>query len=158
MALRKITDEEIAVKGVAAAPDVLNGTAAENKRLFDRLVRELVAVCFNSLVSQLEALGVENILQTASAEMKYLRVTAEGVVQYSADGETWTAVHSGASGTGSAGGGVAVGSVLYNAAQNLTDAQKEQARANIGAVSAAELKESTGSISSALDTINGEVV
>lgn len=101
----------------------------------------------DTLLPALERLGVGAILQTASAEMKYLRVTAEGVVQYSADGETWTAVHSGASGTG---GGVAVDKTLTVAG----------AAADAKAVGDAlkELKEPIGSISSALDTINGEVV
>lgn len=101
MALRKITDAEISAKGVVAAPDVLNGTAAENKATFDRLVRELVAVCFNDLVDQLEALGVDAIIQTKSENMKYLRVV-DGALQYSADGAKWAGI-SGGSGEGASG-------------------------------------------------------
>lgn len=101
MALRKITDAEISAKGVVAAPDVLNGTAAENKATFDRLVRELVAVCFNDLVDQLEALGVDAIIQTKSENMKYLRVV-DGALQYSADGAKWAAL-TGGSGEGASG-------------------------------------------------------
>ena len=156
MAIEKFNKNMAIIAALDDEPNDVGGlTAAELKAKFDEGGQALKDYLNATLLPALERLGVGAILQTASAQMKYLRVTAEGVVQYSADGETWTAVHSGASGTG---GGAAVGSVLYNAAQNLTDAQKEQARANIGAVSAAELKEATGDISSALDTINGEVV
>lgn len=46
----KITDAQIAEKGVIASPDTLTGTADENKRVFDRLVRECVAPQFNQIV------------------------------------------------------------------------------------------------------------
>ena len=46
----KITDAQIAEKGVIASPDTLTGTANENKRVFDRLVRECVAPQFNEIV------------------------------------------------------------------------------------------------------------
>lgn len=55
MALTKITPEEISQKGVCAAPDRLTGTAAENKAVFDRLIREVVAGDFNGLVDALTA-------------------------------------------------------------------------------------------------------
>lgn len=53
----KITEQQIAEKGVVAAPDMLTGTAQENKGVFDRLVRETVAPAFNSVV---DALADEN--------------------------------------------------------------------------------------------------
>ena len=53
----KITEQQIAEKGVVAAPDMLTGTAQENKGVFDRLVRETVAPAFNSV---LDALADEN--------------------------------------------------------------------------------------------------
>lgn len=46
----KITNAQIAEKGVIASPDTLTGTADENKRVFDRLVRECVAPQFNEIV------------------------------------------------------------------------------------------------------------
>ena len=49
----KITEQQIAEKGVVAAPDMLTGTAQENKGVFDRLVRETVAPAFNSVVAAL---------------------------------------------------------------------------------------------------------
>lgn len=46
----KITDAQINEKGVISSPDTLNGTAAENKSVFDRLTREIVAPQFNAIV------------------------------------------------------------------------------------------------------------
>ena len=40
--LEHITPEQIAQYGVVAAPDRLTGKADDNKKIFDRLVRELV--------------------------------------------------------------------------------------------------------------------
>ena len=42
---------------VASAPDQLTGTAAENKAVFDRLAKELLAVRFNSLLEGLQDSG-----------------------------------------------------------------------------------------------------
>ena len=49
----KIKDSDIVGKGVVSAPDKLEGTAQENKALFDRLIREAVKPLFNALVDQL---------------------------------------------------------------------------------------------------------
>ena len=49
----KITDAAIAQKGVVAAPDKLTGTAAQNKAVFDRLIREAVKELFNGLIDAL---------------------------------------------------------------------------------------------------------
>ncbi len=49
----KITDAAIAQKGVVAAPDKLTGTAAQNKAVFDRLIREAVRELFNGLIDAL---------------------------------------------------------------------------------------------------------
>lgn len=51
----KLKDSDIAAKGVVAAPTVLNGSPEENKRVFDRLVREVVMVDFNGLIDALAA-------------------------------------------------------------------------------------------------------
>ncbi len=50
----KITGEDIAQNGVVSAPDRLTGTAAENKTVFDRLIRESVKGKHNALVTALE--------------------------------------------------------------------------------------------------------
>ena len=49
----KLTDTAIAQKGVVAAPDKLTGTAAQNKAVFDRLIRESVKELFNGLIDTL---------------------------------------------------------------------------------------------------------
>ncbi len=51
----KITGGDVSQKGVIAAPDKLTGPAAENKALFDRLVREAVAERHNDLIDALDA-------------------------------------------------------------------------------------------------------
>ncbi len=51
----KLKDSDIAAKGVVAAPTVLNGTPEENKRVFDRLVREVLKGDFNGLIDALAA-------------------------------------------------------------------------------------------------------
>ncbi len=51
----KLKDSDIAAKGVAAAPTVLNGTPEENKKVFDRLVREVLKGDFNGLIDALAA-------------------------------------------------------------------------------------------------------
>lgn len=50
MALKRITEEEMNAQGVIAAPDILNGTPAQNKAIFDRMVRSLVAPAYNACV------------------------------------------------------------------------------------------------------------
>lgn len=51
----RITDEDVAQKGVVAAPDRLTGTAAQNKAVFDRLIRDAVKEKYNALITALEA-------------------------------------------------------------------------------------------------------
>lgn len=57
MALEKITAQQMDAKGVCAAPDVLNGTAAQNKAVFDRMIRELVAPAYNGAVDAINAVS-----------------------------------------------------------------------------------------------------
>lgn len=58
----KVTTTQISTYGVVAAPDRLTGTAAQNKAVFDRLIREAVAGCVNGLIDALQA-------STAAAEL-----------------------------------------------------------------------------------------
>lgn len=53
----QITDSDIASKGVVSAPDRLVGTAAENKQVFDALIREAVKDKFNGLIEALMDTG-----------------------------------------------------------------------------------------------------
>ena len=74
MALEKITEAQMNANGVVAAPDILNGTAAENKAIFDRMVRSLVAPAYNACVDVVNELtdtdaGIqENEAQRETAE------------------------------------------------------------------------------------------
>ena len=52
--LKKITEQQMDAVGVVAAPNVLNGTPAENKAIFDRMVRQLIAQSYNELVDVLQ--------------------------------------------------------------------------------------------------------
>lgn len=51
----KITDSAISTKGVVAAPDKLTGSAAQNKAIFDRLIRESVKSLYNGLIDAITA-------------------------------------------------------------------------------------------------------
>lgn len=59
---KKITDGQLSGYGVVSAPDKLTGTAAENKAVFDRLIRMAVAPALNALIEELCGVdGAENI-------------------------------------------------------------------------------------------------
>ena len=95
MALKRITEEEMNAQGVIAAPDILNGTPAQNKAIFDRLVRNVVAAAFNSLAEELEGLGVEQIVRLGDeAGFVYVRLNADKVLETSEDGVIWQATGS----------------------------------------------------------------
>ena len=80
MALNKITDTQMSAYGVVSAPDVLKGTAAENKALFDRLIRSVVAVQFNELVDKLTAkTGAAEIGSSGGTVQADLAALAAGV-------------------------------------------------------------------------------
>lgn len=55
MAFDRITPDEISQNGVVSAPDRLTGTAADNKAIFDKLIKNIVAREFNKLLDDLEA-------------------------------------------------------------------------------------------------------
>lgn len=77
----KISTEEISEKGVVSAPDKLRGTASENKALFDRLVRELVAEKINGLIDELvdELMGKMDAPDNVGVPGQYLRIGENGM-------------------------------------------------------------------------------
>lgn len=75
MALRKITEEEMNAQGVIAAPDILNGTPAQNKAIFDRMVRNLVAPAVNACA---EAVDEVNANQEEWSKQEQTREINEG--------------------------------------------------------------------------------
>lgn len=99
----KITDADITSKGVQASPDQLSGTAEDNKKVFDRLTSGPVRDGHNKLIDALVALGVEQLIQYGSEDIKYIRLNADEHIEVSSDGATWTEVASS-------------GHLIYNAA------------------------------------------
>lgn len=99
----KITDADITSKGVQASPDQLSGTAEDNKKVFDRLTSGPVRDGHNKLIDALVALGVEQLIQYGSENIKYIRLNADEHIEVSSDGATWTEVASS-------------GHLIYNAA------------------------------------------
>ena len=72
--LQKITDEQMDAVGVVSAPDVLMGTPGENKNVFDKMVRQLIAPAYNRAVDAIDAINqTESGIQAAEA----VRVAAE---------------------------------------------------------------------------------
>lgn len=90
----KITDADITSKGVQASPDQLSGTAEDNKKVFDRLTSGPVRDGHNKLIDALIALGVEQLIQYGSEDIKYIRLNADEHIEVSSDGVTWTEVAS----------------------------------------------------------------
>ena len=90
---------------VASAPDQLTGTAAENKAVFDRLAKELLAVRFNSLLEGLQDGGGAGNIGTklgktlASAllsdDIQALRQNRDGALEATKDGSSWSVVSGG---------------------------------------------------------------
>ena len=99
----KITDADITSKGVQASPDQLSGTAEDNKKVFDRLTSGPVRDGHNKLIDALVALGVEQLIQYGSEDIKYIRLNTDEHIEVSSDGVTWTEVASS-------------GHLIYNAA------------------------------------------
>lgn len=66
----KIQPSEIRANGVVSAPDRLSGTAAENKAVFDRLIKNVVAEKFNSFIEQVMA-EIESIEVPPKGEPGY---------------------------------------------------------------------------------------
>lgn len=81
MTLKKITEQEMNAQGVCAAPNILNGTPAENKSIFDRMVRSLVAPAINACVDAVEEVNQNQVdweqQEQARETGEQGRVTAE---------------------------------------------------------------------------------
>lgn len=166
----KITDLDVSGKGVVAAPDQLSGTATENKKIFDRLIREVVKEEYNGLIDALVELGVQQLVQYGTENVKHIRLNEDENIEISADGEAWTTVASSGhvilDGEGNQapqrgrlkfGGETTVkdedgctvvegimGSNVRYTAQELSATQQQQARTNIGAASASEMSAELG--------------
>jgi hypothetical protein len=101
MSLKKITEEEILQNGVISAPDILTGTPAQNKAIFDRLTTDVVIEKFNDLIDALTAptgageigakLGKTLAAALLSDDVDALRVNADGLIEVRRKGSSeWT--------------------------------------------------------------------
>ena len=80
---------------MVAAPDKLQGTAQENKAVFDRLVREAFSVEYNGLVDDLYTmLGGDSNTPVISGNIKGIRVNDDGAIEVTTDGSAWAATSS----------------------------------------------------------------
>lgn len=79
--VNEITDHQMDTNGVVAAPTVLTGTPAENKAIFDRMIRKLIAPIMNIIIkNQNEIVDNEVVRQEAESGRdvaEQLRVEAE---------------------------------------------------------------------------------
>ena len=57
--LAKITAEQMDEQGVCAAPNILNGTPAQNKAIFDRMVRQLMAPAYTAMVDAVNSINTQ---------------------------------------------------------------------------------------------------
>lgn len=101
----KIAEGDYAGLGVASAPDRMTGSAAENKAVFDRLAKELLAPRYNQLIDALKAqggageigakLGMTLARALLSPDIEALRLDEDGKLEVSADGVNWQGAASG---------------------------------------------------------------
>lgn len=100
----KITEKQLSDSGVVAAPDKLTGTAAENKAVFDRLVRAVVAPQYNALIDELSGaagaagigtkLGKKLDAAVLSDDIAAVRLNGDKVLETTADGVHYEATGS----------------------------------------------------------------
>lgn len=107
---QKITDAEIAAAGVVSQPNKLTGTAAQNKSVFDNLVKALVKSKLNSLIDELlgvnaaaqigidaiDGITADNVQAALEAIMENIQIAS---VEDLVDGSVTTAKLSGTSGS-----------------------------------------------------------
>lgn len=101
---KKITESQIASNGVVSAPDKLSGTAAENKAVFDKLIRAAVAPQYNALIDELgSANGAGGIgtkfgknlnAAVVSDDIAAIRLNADKVLETTTDGVNYQATGS----------------------------------------------------------------
>lgn len=81
-------------KDVASAPDKLTGSAAENKAIFDSLIKGVVEIKHNGLVDYLMGAGAEQIVRHSDGSIIYIRLNVDKVIETSLDGIVWEATGS----------------------------------------------------------------
>lgn len=95
MALTKSTKNMNIVSQLNVEPNDIGGmSAVELQATFDEGGLSLQNYINNTLIPELEASGVLEILRTKSGEMKYIRINGDGAIEISADNVTWVATAS----------------------------------------------------------------
>ena len=95
--IEKLTKDQLDGKGVISQPDLLDGSADENKRVFDELPR-LINGKLDEVIDETNRLTDEDgiAVKNPDKSVPYLRLNSDKVIETSTDGEHWEA--SGSSG------------------------------------------------------------
>jgi hypothetical protein len=88
MAFTKITQDDLANKGVVGLPDTPNLSTQAMQEKFDEIALDVIVPSFNNLVDELDAEDIPD--KIASPNITNLRLNSDIAIEYSDDdGETW---------------------------------------------------------------------
>lgn len=88
MAFTKITQDDLANKGVIGLPDTPNLSTQAMQEKFDEIALDVIVPSFNNLVDELDAEDIPD--KIASPNITNLRLNSDIAIEYSDDdGETW---------------------------------------------------------------------
>lgn len=100
----RISEAQVNQNGVVSAPDKLSGTAAQNKSVFDRLVKDTVVPKYNALIDELASpQGAQNIgtkmgktlgAAVVSDDIMGIKLNADKVLEVTSNGTTYEATGS----------------------------------------------------------------
>lgn len=95
MAIDEITKEQADNIGVVAAPDTLDGTAAQNKEVFDQLP-QLLRLKLNEVIDEVNRLTGHDVftVKTPDGSIVYMRLNSDKVLETSTDGVNFEATGS----------------------------------------------------------------
>lgn len=95
MAIDEITKEQADNIGVVAAPDTLDGTAAQNKEVFDQLP-QLLRLKLNEVIQELNRLSGNDVftVKASDGSIVYMRLNSDKVLETSTDGVNFEATGS----------------------------------------------------------------
>lgn len=93
MAFTKITNDDLANKGVIGLPDAPDLSTQDMQEKFDEIALDVIVPAFNNLVDELDAEDIDG--KIASPNFTNLRLNSDLALEYSADhGETYNATAS----------------------------------------------------------------
>ena len=87
---KKILPEDYAGKTVLGRQNPLGLSVSEAQRVFDELSTDVIIPAVNRLVDDLTVRGEP----VQAADVKAIRLSPDGVIEITLDGETWTATGS----------------------------------------------------------------